>query len=180
MQYEFGLLSSAHDRTGFSCGEPSLDAYLKTQATQDMRRRLAVCHVLTESGHPAILGYYTLSTTSIALAELPEDLRKQSGRYRLVPGVLLGRLAVALHWQGQGNGDVLLGDALLRVLRLSAETGVVLVVVDALNERAAGFYDRREFRRFEDQLLRLFLPVAKIRDVFPEETLPTTSGSGPG
>jgi hypothetical protein len=33
------LDAKRHDRTTFSCGVRSLDAYLKTQASQDVRRK---------------------------------------------------------------------------------------------------------------------------------------------
>ncbi len=37
-----------HDRQGFSCGRPSLDSGLSTQASQDIKQRAAL-YVLTES-----------------------------------------------------------------------------------------------------------------------------------
>jgi GNAT superfamily N-acetyltransferase len=175
VQREFRLLGSDLDRAAVSCGEPSLDTYLKTQATQDMKRGLAACHVLTEVGGATIMGYYTLSATSVVLTDLPPDLLKKAGRYRTVPAVLLGRLTVDSPFQGQGIGDVLLGDALLRVLQISREAGVMLVIVDALNERVVGFYERRQFKRFQDHPLRLYLPVATIRGMYPEAA--TSTGS---
>jgi hypothetical protein len=42
----------------------------------------------------AIAGYYTLSSTSVQLAELPEQPVRKLPRYPLVPATLLGRLAV--------------------------------------------------------------------------------------
>lgn len=170
--YEFRPLSKDLDRAAFACGEPSLDDYLKTKATQDVRSRIAVCYTLVERGNPTIVGYYTVSTASVALTDLPEADRKKLPRYPYVPAVLLGRLAVDVRFQGQGIGDVLLGDALLRVLRLSDEVAVNLVIVDALSERAAGFYARREFTRFPDHPLRLFLLIKKIRDIYPETASP--------
>lgn len=170
--YEFRPLGKDLDRAAFACGEPSLDDYLKTKATQDVRSRIAACYTLIEQGSTTILGYYTVSTASVTLTDLPEVDRKKLPRYPYVPAVLLGRLAVDVRFQGKGIGDVLLGDALLRVLRLSDEVAVNLVIVDALSERAAGFYARREFTRFPDHPLRLFLPVKKIRDVYPEGASP--------
>jgi len=167
MTYEFRLLGKDLNRAAFSCGEPSLDAYLRTQATQDMRKRMAVCYALVERGKSHILGYYTLSTASVVLADLPPDLARKLPRYPYVPALLLGRLAVDARFQGQGIGDVLLGDALSRTLAISDIVAINLVIVAALGERAAAFYERREFIRFPSQPLRLFLPVAKIRDIFP-------------
>lgn len=41
MNLLFGLLTPDLDKSGFACGEPALDAYLKKQAGQDMKRGFA-------------------------------------------------------------------------------------------------------------------------------------------
>ena len=168
MTYAFRRLGKDLNRAAFSCGEPSLDTYLKQQASQDERHRMAVCHVLVEQDSPNIIGYYTLSTNaSVVLQDVPEDLRKRWPKYPYVAALLLGRLAVDSRYQGQGIGDVLLIDALKRVLELGEVARVKMVVVDALHEKAAGFYERRGFQQFPNQPLRLFLPVAAMRNLFP-------------
>jgi|SRR5689334_21175836 len=176
MPYVFAPLDpSRHDRVAFSCGEPSLDAYLKTQASQDMRRDLALCYVLCERGGIEIIGYYTLSSCAVELTGLPRDITKSVGRYHSIPAVLLGRLAVATTFRGQGMGDHLLLDALRRSLH--AGIAIKLVVVDALHEAAAAFYLHHGFRRFEDHPLRLYLPMAHVRQLFPTEAPPESEAS---
>lgn len=185
MPYAFEPLDpSRHDRAAFSCGEPPLDAYLKTQANQDMRRDLALCYVLCERGGAEIIGYYTLSSCAVELTGLPRDITKSAGGYRALPAVLLGRLAVAATFRGQGMGSHLLLDALRRGLR--AGIAIKLVVVDALHETAAAFYLHHGFRRFEDHPLRLYLPMAHVRQLVPTEappernTAPETEGTASG
>lgn len=168
-------LASYHDRAAFSCGEPALDAYIRQQAGQDVKRDLAACYVLCEQGSVTIIGYYTLSATSVELTALPPELAKRSGRYALVPAILLGRLAVDNRFQGQDMSTLLLLDALRRALHTGV--GVKLIVVDALNERAAAFYERRQFRRFADQPRRLYLTLSTVREVFPDAA--TTGGTPP-
>lgn len=160
-------LAAYHDRAGFSCGVYSLDAYIRTQAGQDMRRDLAVCYVLSEPGDARIIGYYTLSATSISATSLPPELAKRYGRYHVLPATLLGRLAVDSRYKGQGMGETLLLNALRRTLR----TGVasMAMVVDALDETAAGFYERYGFRRFADDPMRLYLTMNKVREIFPDD-----------
>ncbi len=160
-------LASHHDRAAFSCGEPLLDAYIKTQAGQDIKRDLAVCYILCERDSSIIIGYYSLSASSVEPTSLPATLAKKSGHYRLVPAVLLGRLAVDRRFQGQGISPLLLVDALRRVLRTGV--GVKLVIVDALSEKAAQFYEHFEFKRFADSPHRLYLPTSTIRDLFPSD-----------
>ena len=42
-------LRAEHDRKLFRCGEEILDRYFQTQATQDIRRRVANCFVAVEA-----------------------------------------------------------------------------------------------------------------------------------
>lgn len=169
--YGITPLGPQHDRAVFSCGEPSLDSYLQRQVSQDVKRDLAACYVLSQPGNATIIGYYTLSASTVELADLPAELAKKAGRYKLIPAVLLGRLAVAQAFQGQGMSALLLMDALRRTLRTGV--GVKLVIVDALNESAARFYEHYDFRSFVDHPLRLFLPTAAIRALFPEDEAPS-------
>jgi GNAT superfamily N-acetyltransferase len=163
-------------RAAFSCGEASLDTYLRQQAGQDMRRNLAACYVLAVPDGSEILGYYTLSATSVAFTDLPPHLAKEAARYPVVPAVLLGRLAVDSRHHGQGLSTILLVDALRRTLRTGI--GIQLVIVDALDERVVSFYERREFRRFADSERRLYLPMSKVRDMFPEDVAALTGARG--
>jgi predicted GNAT family N-acyltransferase len=168
MPYVFEPLdTSRHDRAAFSCGEPSLDNYLKTLANQDMRHDLAQCYVLIASGSSSIIGYYTLSSSAVDVSALPKALAKTAGRYSSVPAVLIGRLAVDTRVQGQHMGSHVLLDALRRCLR--AGIGIKVVVVDALHEQAAQFYLHYGFRQFEDSPLRLYLPMTYVRSLFPAD-----------
>lgn len=87
-------------------------------------------------------------------------------RYPLVPAALLGRLAVDLAWRGRRLGELLLADALRRVLDVEPNLEIMAVVVDALDEQAIRFYEHFEFRRFAETR-QLYLPMHIIRDIFP-------------
>lgn len=153
------LLDEAHDRGSFSCGVESLDRYLKTQAGQDVRRKANAVFVLSDPGEPTrILGYYTLCAMAISQGEVPEAARKHIPRYPLVSATLIGRLAISKDRQGQRLGAVLLADALQRAFETASTVGSSMVVVDALDEPAAGFYVAHGFVRLPDSL-RLVLPM---------------------
>lgn len=167
-RYAIAPLGPQHDRKQFACGEPSLDDYIQRQAGQDVKRDLAACFVLSERDSAANIGYYTLSASSVEFSDLPTTLAKKSGRYAHIPAVLLGRLAVDRQYQGQGMSGLLLVDALRRIAKV--EIGVKLVIVDALNDSAASYYEHYGFTRFEDLPMRLYLPTATIRELYPEDT----------
>ena len=96
--------------------------------------------MLREASEPRIIGYYTLRAAAIALHTVPADAAKRLGTYQEVPATLLGRLAVDVAYGGQGFGRRLLLNALQR--SMNSEIGSALVIVDAIDERAANFYAR--------------------------------------
>ena len=66
-----------HNRAAFSCGQPSLDRYIREIAGQDLRQDLSRCRVLVHESEPVrILGYYTLSNSSIVPQAGPPSTRK--------------------------------------------------------------------------------------------------------
>jgi predicted GNAT family N-acyltransferase len=162
---EIRPLDSRHDKTGFTCGVESLDRYLKTQAGQDVRRKANAVFVLCERHEPSImLGYYTLCAIALAQGDVPEGARKHVPRYPLVSATLIGRLAVAQARQGQRLGAALLADALRRAFESASSVGSSMIVVDALDEAAAGFYAAHGFVRLPDSL-RLVLPMISARPI---------------
>jgi len=141
-------LAAQHDRNSFASGVEPLDRYFRVQAGQDARKSLAAPFVLVLSDG-IIAGYYTLSSTALQLAELPERIAGRLPRYPLVPATLLGRLAIDHRHQGKGYGRFLLADALYRSVR--SEIASFAVVVDAKNESARRFYEVESFLPLRQQ-----------------------------
>lgn len=175
-------LDGHHDRVAFTCGVAALDDYLRRQAGQDQLRKFSACHVAVDAavdpavdgaaptGTPtAVLGYYTLSTYGIRPGELPADITRRLPRYPVMPAALLGRLAVASRHHSTGLGEHLLIDALHRLLRLSKDIAIHVVVVDALDSAAADFYASYGFQHFAGEPLRLFKPLASVASGFTRE-----------
>lgn len=150
-------LSREHDRTAFRSGVDALDRYLRELALQDVKRRIAGCFVALDNVRQ-IVGFYTLAATSVAVDALPPDLTKRLPRYPLLPAVLIGRLAVAVEYQGQGLGRALIFDAAIRTDRLGI--GAFAIIVDAKDDRAVGFYRANGFALIPGEGRRLFVPVA--------------------
>jgi GNAT superfamily N-acetyltransferase len=161
-RYRIEPLGKLHDRHAFGCGVESLDNYLKTQASQDMRRKANAVFVLVPEDAPAtIAGYFTLCACGLAPGTIPEEVRKHLPRYPQVSATLLGRLAVSAELQGRGLGSVLLAEALRKACENAAVVGSSMVVVDAIGERAAEFYRAHGFIRLPDTM-RLVLPMLTI------------------
>jgi len=154
-------LSRAHDRNGFDCGEEALNRFLRELARQDADRDLGATFVaLAEADGTKVLGYYTLAMSEVERLIVPQ---KNLPPERPVPVALLGRLAVNRRAQGQGLGERLLFDALLRSQQVSSHMGTFAVVVDALGESVQRFYTRYGFKPLLDDPLHLYLPMKEVR-----------------
>lgn len=152
-------LSTSHDRKTFSCSVPALDTYIRQQAHQDIKRRISRVFVARSHDRPRlILGYYTLSSLSIDLAALPDEMSRKLPRHP-IPAALLGRLAVNENARGTGIGKMLLMDAITRTLAVSAEIAIYAMVVDAIDGEAARFYQQYGFLSLSQDGRRLFLPL---------------------
>ena len=155
-------LEKKHDRSPFSSGDETLDHYLKHQATQEMRRKVAAVFVLVGDDDPVVKAYYTLSATTIILSDLPKQLQKKFPKYPSLPATLIGRLAVDQNTQGSGLGKFLLVDALSKAWRHAQNIASMAVVVDAIDINAVNFYQHYHFLKLTGHTNKLYLPMKEI------------------
>nr|MBL8457699.1 GNAT family N-acetyltransferase [Zoogloeaceae bacterium] len=158
--FRLAPLDAAHERAAFDSESEPLNRYLREHVTQDVRRRVAACFVALDDGQ-RVVGYYTLASASLLLADLPASTGRKLPRYPSVPAVRMGRLAVDQAFKGHGLGGALLADALERAAR--SEIAAFALMVDAKNEAAAAFYRHHGFIALPDSPLTLFLPLATVR-----------------
>lgn len=163
--WEIVLLSATHDCSGFDCGEPKLDAYLKQLASQHIKRNVSRVYVAI-SGEGRVAGFYTLSSAQSVFEDLPDKIRKGLPSHYPIPAVRLGRLAVDRSAQGRRLGEALLLNALYRCARAAQEIGIVVIVVDAKHERARDFYLKYGFLPLTSDRLTLALPIRTVIEMF--------------
>lgn len=161
-QYLIEPLDGArHRREQFVCESPQLTDFLQKQARKEMAARASACFVFVAANDPdRIVGYYTLSQTSVRSQTLPESVAKKLPRYADLGATLIGRLARDLAWRGKEIGRLLLVDALRRSLRLSTEVGAVVVVTDPKDNKARAFYESYGFQALDE--IRLFIPMKEL------------------
>lgn len=160
------LLDKKHNRKDFDCGKELLNDYLKTQARQDVKRKLSACFVLADSETKVIQGYYTLSNNSIPLSSFSEQIQNKLPKsYKSIPTTLLGRLAIDKKYQGNGIGKILLIDALKRSYGISNEIGSFGIIVDPIDDEAKGFYQKYDFIELPDSK-KMFIATQTLKELF--------------
>jgi GNAT superfamily N-acetyltransferase len=137
-------LNDRHDLGPFDSGQPDLDRWLREHARSAAARRTARTFVwLDDAG--SVIAYYTIAAHLLQRADLPRSVGR--GNPNHIPAVLLARLALVRTLHGQGLGGALLADALTRIVAATSVVAARFVVVDAIGEPAALFYERHGFRR---------------------------------
>jgi GNAT superfamily N-acetyltransferase len=153
-------LTADHDLSGFDCGNQELNRWLVDHALASQRADLARTYLLLDNR--AVVGYVSLTTGSIRREAAPKRYARGMPGHP-IPTILIARLAVDQRHQGQRLGSRLLAEALRLALAASDTAAARLVVVDAIDEQAAGFYRRWGFIDVPDNPNRLFRKVSDIR-----------------
>lgn len=152
-------INRAHDVSGFTCGKPALDHWLRTRGLANHERGFTAVIVVHEAGR--VVGYYGLAPTAVVPAVLPRPIRTGQPPDP-VPCLLLGQLATDLGWAGRGIGTGLLKHALERCVAAAALVGGRALMVHAVDAEAAAFWQRRGFLPSRDDAFVLFRPIADI------------------
>jgi GNAT superfamily N-acetyltransferase len=134
-------LSADHDLTQFSCGEPSLDHWLRVRALQNEMSGASRTYVVCANSRVA--GYYAIAAGAVAHTEATTRVKRNMPDP--VPVILIGRLATDSSFQGRGIGADLLRDAVLRTLRAAEIAGIRAILVSAISESAKRFYEKYGF-----------------------------------
>ena len=130
-------LSVEHQLGDFSCGELSLDEWLRRRALSNLTLRASRTFVVTtDTGH--VIAYYALAAGAVSHQDLPGKIRRNMPDP--VPALVLARLAVDQGFQRQRIGGALLQDAVQRTLSVAENIGVRALLVHALHQQAVKFY----------------------------------------
>lgn len=158
------LLDPSHDRKAFDSGVPTLNDFLYKTARQHRDKGLSNTFVLLDDNSPhEILGFFTLSFLEVGAAALPGEYSRRLPKSSRLPAAKLARLAVDKRWQGKGYGDLLMADAVKRIVATINESGGITgLFVDAKDEHARRFYLRFGFIPLQDTPLTLFLPLQTL------------------
>ena len=151
-----------HPVESFDCGREELNRYLIRYAWQNQQAGAAQSYVGMVG--EVIAGYYTLAVGQVTLENASDRLKKGLAK----PIMLLARLAIDHHWQGQGVGKALLRDAMQRTLQAADIAGIRAFAVHAMDEEARRFYEHFDFISSPTDPMHLFVLLKDVRRIISE------------
>lgn len=155
-------LSKTHDLAAFDCGNESLNIWLKRFGLANLQADSAQTFVVHRGG--AAAGYYSLTAGSVRPEQAPARVAKGLAKHP-IGVILLARLAVDKREQGQGLGEALLKDALLRIIAAADTVGARAVLVHAIDDQAREFYEHFGFERSPIDEFELMLLMKDLRSI---------------
>jgi GNAT superfamily N-acetyltransferase len=155
-------LTSAHDLSGFDCGEPALNDWLHHRALKN-ESRFSRTYVVCEGNR--VVAYFCISAGAVERAAAPGKVRRNAPD--TIPVSVIGRLAVDRDHAGRGLGADILSDALRRIAIASQSIGIGAVLVHAKDDAAKRFYLRcAEFIEYPEDSRSMFLPIETVIAAF--------------
>jgi GNAT superfamily N-acetyltransferase len=155
-------LTAEHDLSGFDCGEPVLNDWLRHRALKN-ESRFSRTYVACEGNR--VVAYFCISAGAVERAAAPGKVRRNAPD--TIPVSVIGRLAVSRDQAGKGLGADILSDALRRIAVASQSIGIGAVLVHAKDEAAKRFYIRcAEFIEYPEDSRTLFLPIETVVAAF--------------
>lgn len=157
MNHRLEPLGDDHDLESFRCGRPDLDEWLSRHARHATRQGTRT-YVLVEEAARTVSGYFSVAPHLLERSEAPRRMGR--GAPSRIPAILLAKLAVDERWQHEGLGAELLVHALTTIVAAARTAGGRVVLVDAIDDRAAQFYRAHDFQPLPTRPDRLVMKLS--------------------
>jgi hypothetical protein len=170
-----------HDRAAFSCGVFScgvetVDNFFRLTANKlAAAGNIRVFVMTTPEG--GVIGFHAVNAHAVDYGDLPANDAKVRPRHGTIPAAYISMIGVGTRHSGHGCGGDLLADALARIAAAADSIGIAIVMLDILDDGDARLIARREalyesygFQSLPSNPLRLFLPLATVRQLLASKS----------
>ncbi len=159
MTYRVESLADHHVLDRFECGKAPLDDWLKQHARNATGQGTRT-YVLADPTTYSVIGYCAIAPHLVEREALPGRIGR--GAPHQIPAILLAKFALDRHLQGTGVGAEFLVRALELIVESAKKAGGKLVVVDAIDDKAAGFYRHHHFEHLPNNPTRLVMKLSTV------------------
>jgi GNAT superfamily N-acetyltransferase len=132
------LLRADHPLSGFDCGTPALDEWLKNRAVKNQASGTRRTWVVADSENSDVVAFYSSSTASIIRQLAPKKIGRNQPEQ--LPAVLLARMAVDSEHQGRGLAAGLLKHFVIKAVEVAESVGVRVLLIHAKDDVATSCY----------------------------------------
>ena len=136
---EMVLLTEEQVISGFDCGNSDLNEFFNQDALAYKQQMLSRTYYFRHKNKGAAVCAFSFSASSIKTADLPGSRRKKVKEFiprektlKSYPALLIGRLGVAVEFNGQGAGSQLI-NAIKNFCLINFPDFVRYLLVDAYN-----------------------------------------------
>jgi predicted N-acetyltransferase YhbS len=159
-------IAGTHDVTSFDCGDATLNDWLQRRAIKNEHSGASRTFVVRDDN--TVIGYYSLAVGAIVREDSSAKIRRNMPDP--IPVMVLGRLAVDVHWQGKRIGIGMLKDAIQRTIIVAEQAGIRALLVHALSDKAKSFYQHWGFHESPTNDMTLMITLDEARNVLaPKE-----------
>lgn len=131
------------DRAVFDCGRESLNKWFRQYAWRNQASGASRTNVVCDTETGDIVGYVSLTSTKIQRSFLVK--KHQRNMPDPVPAILLGQLAVDIHYHGKGIASSLMLFVFRTVLEVSNHIGCSVLLTHPLDDDVRAFYQQFGF-----------------------------------
>lgn len=151
--------AATHILADFTCGEASLDEWLKRRALSNQMSGVNRTFVVTNQ-ECRVFGYYVMAAGAVSHQAATSSVRRNMPD--LVPVMVLARLAVDHQAKDIKLGASLLRNAVGRAVSVSQNAGVRALLVHALHDHAKQFYEHYGFQESPQYPMTLMLRLNMV------------------
>lgn len=148
-----------HDLERFDCGNEELTDWLKRYAAHATKQGTRT-YVLVGEETANVVGYFSIAPHLLERDEAPRRIGR--GAPKQIPAVLLAKFAIDRSEQGKGLGSEFLIRALGQIVEAARTGGGKILVVDAINDQAASFYEHHDFEPIRENSARLVKKLSSV------------------
>lgn len=167
-------LEKSHDIKEFDCTEEwmvedgdkadaaDMNEFLRRRALDLSKRGVSRTFVVLETDGEQpdrVIAYYSASAGHLASDDLPKVVSPNM----TIPVIHLLRLAVDKRYHNRKIGKRLLAYFFARAVVVADETGIYTVVLEPLNDRVRGFYERFGFQSLPGSPGRMVISMRDVR-----------------
>ncbi len=165
-----------HDRTAFSCGVEQVDNFFRKTANKLVKADNLRVFVMVDSA-AQVIGFYAINAHKVDYTELPEKYARNRPSHGSIPAIYISMIGVDQRFAGNGYGGDLLADCLQRIALVGENLGVSIIMLDVLDcgnaervQKRKRLYTGYGFMPLATNGMRLFLPLATVKQLIGEET----------